>query len=51
MAFQLVAANSLYYKENILLWTTNVLTNTPKISNITNRDIFQLNFLRGDEKI
>ena len=29
----------------------NVLTNSPKISHITNRDIFQLNFNHCDQKI
>ena len=31
--------------------TVNVLTNTPKISDITEEDIFQLIFWESDEKI
>ena len=36
-AFKLVAVDSLYFKQNIL-------TNSPKVSDITKREIFQLNF-------
>ena len=34
-----------------LLLAVNVLTNSPKSSYITNRDIYQLNFPKSDEKI
>ena len=40
---------SLVQKE-FLSSPVTVLTNGPKISDITNRDIFQLNFPQGDDK-
>ena len=46
MAFKLVAINSQYYEEK-----TSVLTNRPKISDISKKYIFHFYFSQSDEKL
>ena len=50
ISFELVAGNSQYYDEN-LSSAVNVLPNSSKISDLPNRDVFQLNLFLNDESI
>ena len=47
-AFELVMVNSSYHKKNWLSSVIDVLTNSPQISDINKRDIFQLNFWKRE---
>ena len=51
IAFEFFAVNSPYYKREYLSSAINVLTNSPKNSHITDRDIFQLNLYQNDKNM